>query len=254
MLQIRLMTKPDLYVFSISHYCEKAKWALNHLRIDYDLHPLLPGPHIAFAKKLGLRRGALPILRTESEVIQGSSSILDWAESVSEQNLSPNGSVTAEVETRLDDILGVHLRRQFYSEALVEFPATVKPIFMYGLGMVDKLKLALLWPFVKNKMIAAMDLGYEEGLASRAIVEAELAWLDGLLVDGNQYLVNDQFSRADITAASLLAPLVMPEQYPMAKLMQLPPRVSQDRAQWIDRPVFNWVRQVYLEHRNQFNA
>ena len=248
------MTKPDLYVFSISHYCEKAKWALDHLGIDYQLHPLLPGPHIAFAKTLGLRRGALPILRTESDVIQGSSLILDWADTISEKKLSPGGSVTAEVETRLNDVLGVHLRRQFYSEALVEFPATVKQIFMYGLGTVDKLKLGLSWPFVKNKMIAAMDLGYEEGLASRAIVEAELAWLDSLLVDGDRYLVNNQFSRADITAASLLAPLVMPEQYPMTKLMQLPPRLSLDRAQWVNRPVFNWVRQVYLEHRNQIDA
>jgi len=247
------MTKPILYVFSISHYCEKAKWALDHLEINYEVNTLLPGQHIAFAKKLGLKRGSLPILQAGGEIIQGSSLIIDWAETVTDRDLLPSANKTVHIEKRLDDILGVHLRRQFYSEAMVEFPATVKPMFMYGLNNIDKLKLSFIWPIIRKKMIPAMDLGYEQGLASRAMVEAELAWLDGQLADGNRYLVNNQFSRADITAASLLAPIVLPAQYPMTKIMQLPPRVLQDCAQWHDRLVFNWVRKMYCEHRNQTN-
>ena len=247
------MTKPNLCVFSISHYCEKAKWALDYFDIDYKLNTLLPGQHIAFARKLGLERGALPILRVNGEVIQGSSLILDWAEAITPRDMLPNADEIAGIEKRLDDVLGVHLRRQFYSEAMVEFPATVKPMFMFGLSIIDKLKLNFIWPAVRKKMIMAMDLGYEEGLASRAIVEAELAWLDDQIAGGNRYLVNNQFSRADITAASLLAPIVLPEQYPMTKLMQLPPRISRDRNQWNKRPVFKWVRQVYRERRNLTN-
>ena len=253
MVSETVMTKPVLYVFSISHFCEKAKWALDYHKIGYELKPLVPGLHIAFARKLGLTRGSLPFLQVGGQIIQGSSLILDWAESVSEHDLLPDNSKTAVMEKRLDDVLGVHLRRQFYSEAMVEFPATVKPVFMYGLGMSDKLKLSFIWPTIRKKMMSAMDLGYEQGLASRAKVEAELAWLDDQLADGNQYLVDNQFSRADITAASLLAPAVLPQKYPMSTVMQLPPRLSQDCTLWQNRPVFDWVRQIYVKHRNQTN-
>lgn len=29
------MKKPTLYVFAISHYCEKARWALDFFEVDY---------------------------------------------------------------------------------------------------------------------------------------------------------------------------------------------------------------------------
>jgi glutathione S-transferase len=32
------MSEPVLYVFAISHYCEKTRWALDHFGIAYRLH------------------------------------------------------------------------------------------------------------------------------------------------------------------------------------------------------------------------
>ncbi len=49
------MTGPDptLYVFAISHYCEKARWALDHFGIAYRLQHVVPGLNRVIAKRLG---------------------------------------------------------------------------------------------------------------------------------------------------------------------------------------------------------
>ena len=56
------MPSPVLYVFAISHYCEKARWSLDHHGIAYRLTCLPPGGHRQTANKLGARHSSLPIL------------------------------------------------------------------------------------------------------------------------------------------------------------------------------------------------
>lgn len=47
---------------------------------------------------------------------------------------------------------------------------------------------------------------------SRSILETELDWLDSKLSDGRPYLIEDRFSRADLTVASLLALFACPQE------------------------------------------
>ncbi len=72
--------QPVLYVFAISHFCEKARWALDHLGIAYELRYLAPGEHAELAKKLGAPKSSVPFLDTNGKLIQGSSAIISWAE------------------------------------------------------------------------------------------------------------------------------------------------------------------------------
>lgn len=247
------MNKPTLYVFSISHYCEKARWALDFLDVDYQLRHLAPGVHISVAKRIGAKASSLPILVNGANVIQGSSNIIDWAENQSshERNISPTtqAQLYQEFEQRLDDRLGVHARRYYYSEALVEHPDTVRPIFAENLSMMQNILLRGSWNVVRRKMIERMDLGSEQGLASKDMVEAELDWLDVKLGDGRSFLLGDRFTRVDITAASLLAPLVMPPEHPAYAKLAMPPRLSQDLSKWSERASFNWVRKIYQQYR-----
>ena len=243
---------PTLYVFTISHYCEKARWALDYLGLNYQQVVIAPGTHVKIAKKLGLKRGSVPYLNTGDEVIQGSGKIIDWAQqqSTNLKSLSSDNTQVLEIEKRLDEKLGVHIRRWFYSEAIIETPERVKPIFMHQLPLLEKLKLNLTWPVIRNLMKKRMDLGFDQGIESMNIVKNEIDWIETMISDSSSYLVGNQLTRADITAASLLAPLVRPQQYYCSKLMDFPPRVKQESTLLEKRLFWSWTNEKFAKFRN----
>jgi glutathione S-transferase len=248
------MPKPVLYIFAISHYCEKACWALDYLNIDYNITHVAPGIHQRITKQLGAPRSSLPILVANGQTVQGSAQIIDWADaaaSTDSKQLTPNNArgECLEIEKRLDETAGVHIRRYYYSEALVDHPETVRPIFTKDLPRMQKILVGATWSVVRKRMIVFMDLGPEQGQDSKRIVDDELSWLDGMLSDGRQVLAGDQFSRADITAASLLAPLALPKQHPTYADIRLPPNFATDLENWKNRPSLNWVREMYAKYR-----
>ncbi len=250
------MTRPSLYVFAISHYCERARWALDASSIEYDLKHLAPGPHFETAQQLGAPASSLPFLATGNTIVQGSGAILDWVEDArlaastrSLQPATPDAAECAELERRFDEVVGVHIRRMYYSESLVEHPETVLPMFREDLTPDERPALEEAWPFVRQVMIERMDLGTEQREESRRIVENELDAFDALVSNGRRYLFGERFSRADVTAASLLAPLVIPAEHPTYGRIQLAPRTRGDMERWAERPGLDWVRRIYRDHR-----
>jgi glutathione S-transferase len=238
---------PVLYVFAISHYCEKARWALDYLGVEYELRHVAPGEHAEIAKKLGAPKSSVPYLSLDESVIQGSADIISWA---GKKTRSTAFSEEAgEIERRIDEIAGVHVRRYFYSEALVEHPSTVRPIFTRDLSFTKKLAISLAFGKIRKIMMARMDLGPQQGEESKALLLAELDWIDGLLSDGREYLVDDRFSRADIAVASILSPLALPPEHPVYHRVDHPPRIAIDVADWEQRPCLQWVRKIYTKHR-----
>ena len=247
------MPQPILYVFNISHYCEKARWALDHFGIAHEVRHVMVGMHRGIAKKLGASPKSVPFLQVDGGVIAGSSAIIDWCEAQSNTKaLSLKGDHPAQVraiEKRLDDIAGVHARRFYYSDALISAPATVRPIFSNGLPFWQSALVTLGWPAIVQMMIKGMDLGPKQGAESRAILDQELAWLDALLADGRPYLTGPTWTRADLTAASLLAPLVAPKEHPVVQNLEFPAIVASAMKQWAQRPSLQFVNRAYALHR-----
>jgi len=50
-----------LYQFPLSHFCEKARWLLDHKELDFVAQNVVPGVHRAFAQ-LKTGQNKLPIL------------------------------------------------------------------------------------------------------------------------------------------------------------------------------------------------
>ena len=93
------------------------------------------------------------------------------------------------------------------------------------------------------------DITPEAASESRSKLECELDWLDSKLSDGRFYLTGDRFSRADLTAASLLAPFARPREMPVFHQMSFPDALAADFEHWRDRPVMRWVVTQYQTHR-----
>ena len=63
----------------------------------------------------------------------------------------------------------------------------------------------------------------------------------------NEFMVGDSFSRADITAAALFAPIVMPEGFGMDWPSEIPAQLSEFNAQFEGK--LDWVKRLYQVYR-----
>ena len=67
--------------------------------------------------------------------------------------------------------------------------------------------------------------------------------------DGRAYLVGASFTVSDLTAASLLSPLLQPAeiQYPLR--VELPPDIQDYRLALLRHPAAQWALDIYRQHR-----
>jgi glutathione S-transferase len=204
-----------LYQFPISHYCEKIRWAMDYKGLDYKLKNLFPGLHLRTTKKIAAKT-YLPILIDQGEQVQNSHVILNYLdEQYPDKPLSPKDpellGKALEWEKYCDVEIGVHVRRFGYHYLLAE-PKTVIPFFTQGGPWWGPLFFKLFFSKIEPIMRKVMSI--DEAGADKSEVRIQQA-IDKLYAEYQQhdFLVGDQFSRADLAAAALLAPLIMPQGY-----------------------------------------
>src|SRR5262245_13279100 len=107
-----------LITIAISHYCEKARWALDRLDIEYQEEAHLPFFHIPAVKRQRGRRST-PVLVSAAGVFPDSTQILGYLD----RYASPSGRLypddsswreVSELEEHFDEGLGVEARRFVY--------------------------------------------------------------------------------------------------------------------------------------------
>ena len=243
-------TKPQLITFGMSHYCEKARWALDWHRVDYDEIGWPPGVHVILAKRCGAKDTTLPILLDGKRVIQGSDAIIDWADQQAQDSSRRLTFASArEIERRADDGVGINVRRLAYAEILPEAPHLAKPALFAKASPLHRLIGNIMWPVTRKIMMKMYEIRPGAAQESRANLNVELDWLDSLLADGRQYLSDGRFSRADITVASLLGPFARPEQMKTYHNLAVPRALTVDFECWKDRPIMRWIVERYRTDR-----
>ena len=228
-----------LIVLPPSHYCERARWALDHKRVAYTEVPWAVGCHLPLARWLAPAT-TLPILVTGEGVIQGSDRILDWAD--------VSGG-DAQVEDRFENGMGPLVRQYIYAAILGDAESRVREVLFDGVSAVQARIGRLMWPVTRRFMISAMKARPELVGELEKRLAAELDWFDRC-IRGRRHLVRDKLGRADITAASLLAPLARPPACPLYRQIVLPPRVEETLRRWSARPALEWVQRLYADYRH----
>ena len=243
-----------LYQFPISHYCEKARWALDFKGLRYQIVNLAPGLHMRKTRKMGCAGSTLPILQFRSSTVQGSDAIVDFLDrELSERRLTPADQEQAEEamnwEKLLDREVGIHLRRFIYFHVLPN-SALAKRLILHQATLATKTVFTLSFPLIRSFMRRGMNIRPETAEKSRHRLEQAFAQLNARL-KSHPYLAGERFSRADLSAAALLAPLCMPPEhpFPFPKEEEMPePLRSFQRAHRQD-PFFAWTLKMYREHR-----
>ena len=192
----------------------------------------------------------MPILVHDEKVIQGSDRIISYLdETFPERSLTPAIShlkdEALEWEQYVDDEIGVHVRRCCY-HILLEHPDILIPFFSHNGPWYGKLYLRCVFPKLNKAMRKFMNINEESAKRSREKLEIAIDRLYSHL-QKNAFLVGDRFTRADLSAASLLAPLCRPEKYGLNWPDQLP----QQYENLVDefKLKINWVDEIYNKFR-----
>lgn len=240
-----------LYQFQFSHFCEKARWALDYKGLSYTRKNLLPGPHLKVVKKLALKRG-LPILVDDGTVVQDSTSIITFLdEKFPSRSLTPKDPQKArealEWEEYLDEEIGVPLRLWFYFHTLPDRDRALG-FLLDGAPWYGRPLFALIFPKVRTVMTQAMNIHAESARQAEERVLAALERLDNTLKE-RRFLVGDSFSRADLTACALLSPYCAPGKSDAEIPATFPAQVCALRDKHKTRRFFTWVLDIYRNHR-----
>jgi glutathione S-transferase len=244
-LPTRLITIP------FSHFCEKARWALDRAGVDFVEDKHVPGFHLRATRPRGGR--SVPLLCAGSEVVRDSTDILHWVDArlSPAQRLFPSEpALRAEVERledRFDEVLGPHLRRLFYFHVLPERRLSLT-LMRRDVPRGEAWGVTLAFPILRQIMKRAMRIDAEGAQRSREHVHRVWEEVDGLLADGRRYLVGDRFTAADLTFAALAAPVVRPTAHPISFAdVESPDEI----VALAERPAGRFIARLYDEHRRQ---
>jgi glutathione S-transferase len=243
---------PVLWQLQVSHYNEKARWALDYKRIPHTRRSLLPGPHVIVAKRLTGDIETTPVLTIDGRSIGDSTRIIAALEERwPEPPLYPQDDAlrarALELEDFFDEELGPDIRRAVYQELLPR-PDLVRPLFEHDQPLAARAVLRASWPVLLRGMRSSMDINPEAAERSRAKTEAAIDRLEQELSPSG-YLVGDAFTVADLTAASLLYPIALPPEFPYPMVPDIPDSAREFVMTLRERPGGQWVSEMYRRHR-----
>jgi len=241
---------PVLWQFRISHYNEKARWALDYKGIPHVRETVIPGLHVPRLMLLS-RQKQVPVLVADGQVTVGSAAIIERVERTHpDPPLFPrepsDRQRALELASFFDEELGPYIRRAVFYELLPDAEYCTA-IFTHGSGAAMRTLYRASFPLVRAVMKLDMDI--DEGSAADA-VEKTLVALERLdnLIQPSGYLVGDAFSVADLTAAALISPIVQPPQFPYA-FPQPNAGLTRLRKRLGHKRVREWCLSIYEKHR-----
>jgi glutathione S-transferase len=247
-------TTPVLYHIEVSHYNEKARWALDYKGVPHRRKAPMPMMHMAWATAMTRGKGkTFPILRLDGDTIHDSTRIIEVLErEYPEPPLYPQDPDdrrrALDLEDFFDEELAPHLRRAAFAVATRHpdsFAWVAAPHAGKVLHTTFKTTAWAVAPMVRMRY----GINDETAAEGRAKTVAAFDRLEAE-IGPSGYLVGDHFTVADLTAAALFFPLVRPPEAGAANIRgELPAELASFRAEHEPRPGFEWVREMYRRHR-----
>lgn len=199
-----------LYQFPLSHFCEKARWLLDHKELDYVAHNMIPGVHRAFAQlKTGQNR--LPILRDQNRWIADSTEIALYLDEVyPEHSLLRADLQQRELALEINQQateLGMHVRRWGLAHTLTESEESLD-ILIGEKGYLRQFE-KYSKPIIKALLSKGYQLNADKVAESKQQIDALVELLNQRLIENHgRYFVGERLGLADIAVCSMLAPLL----------------------------------------------
>jgi len=248
---LRLVTIP------ISHYCEKARWALERVGVTYREERHVQGIHQFAARRAG---GGItvPVLVTPDGAIGDSAEILAWVdESIPpEFRLFPaEPGARDEVERlcrRFDEVLGPRGRRLMYIHMLAARELALR-FNNEGVPSWEDRAIRYGWPLARRFVGRVLEIRPGIETEDEAAVWRELDYVAELLGDGRPHLCGGCFGAADLTFAALSASIIVPPEYGVLLPQPdvLPPRMAALVERAREHPAGRYALALFTKHRRE---
>jgi glutathione S-transferase len=250
---------PTLWQIDVSHFSEKARWALAWKGVEHRRRSPVPGAHMVVA--FWLTRGAhytFPVLSIDGRRIGDSTAIIAALEErFPEPPLYPadvgQRRRALELEDFFDEELGPDIRLLAWHELGNDperFAALMEQTAPGPLAKLSRPTAAYARAYTALRFGANNPQAAER---ARGKILAALDRLEAELGDG-EYLVGSHFSVADLTAASLFYPLVLPAEGPLPPDQPSAKGFESFRAPLKERRGLEWVAEMFRRHRNPVKA
>jgi glutathione S-transferase len=250
------MTSARFITIPFSHYCEKARWALDYATIDYVEEGHVPGFHRLAVRRAKSAHSSVPVLVVDDRSLGDSRDILAWANArapAGREIYPTDEALKAEVlalENRFDTELGPHIRRVLYFHVLshtrlaFEFMDPRTPLW-------ERAALRATSPLLFRGMRRFMRIDRSTAEVSLMRVQGVFDEVEARMADGRRFLVGDRFTAADLTFAALVGLAVMPSghfvRFPNLDVL---PRAARQILEDIQaRPLAAYVARMYGDHR-----
>jgi glutathione S-transferase len=216
-------TSNTLVTIPISHYCEKARWALDRAGVSYRERAHVQAIHRAATLRAG---GGLtvPVFVCAAGVLSDSADILAWSDRQvsADRALYPEDpAACAEVrrlEADFDTRLGPASRRWLYQQLRDRRDLALR-YGSAGIPRWEHVTLRWAYPVLIGIVARVLDVTPATSAVAETEVRAVFDVVGERLADGRRYLCGERFSAADLTFSALAAPMLMPAGYGVA----LPP-------------------------------
>jgi glutathione S-transferase len=217
-----------LITIPISHYCEKARWALDRAGVSYRERAHLQLNHRDAVRRAG-GGTTVPVLVCGDRVLADSADIVDEADAHAppDRRLYPDDpGAAAEVralQRDFDTRLGPHGRRWMYHglrgrrDLAIAYGCTGVPAW-------ERHTLRLAYRAIVRGIDRFLDVTPLTAARSEAEVRIVFDTVAQRLSDGRPYLCGERFTAADLTFAALAASVLMPPEYgvPLPQPEELP--------------------------------
>jgi glutathione S-transferase len=244
---------PVLWHLKASHYNEKARWALDYKQVAHVRRAAVPGRHRAIAQKLA-GGATFPVLTMNGEAIGDSTAIIELLERrYPEPSLYPADPLerrrALELEDFFDEELGPYSRLLFLHHALPDAGLMLGAFVPDLRGPRHALARAV-FPLARRRVARdfkidtrSVALAHEKLTAAGERFRAEL--------EPSGYLIGGSFSVADLTLASLIAPVVCPPQFPYPQPQSRHRLLAPLREALAREGLLYWARDIYARHRGR---
>jgi glutathione S-transferase len=244
-----------LITIPISHYCEKARWALDRAGVSYRERAHLQLIHWLAARRAG-GGTTVPVLVCGDRVLTDSADIVDEADAKAPpgRRLYPDDpEAAAEVralQRDFDTDLGPHGRRWMYNQMRGRRDLAIA----YGCTGVpswERRALALGFPVMTRVIDRFLDITAASAAQSEAEVRIVFDAVAERLSDERPYLCGERFTAADLTFAALAASVLMPPEYgvPLPQPEELPAQMAAVVRELRDHPAGAHALAMFRDER-----